>query len=66
MPCVICDNNLIVPFKLGTQEYNLFLPHYITDGASISKIVADLQGLDGQLLYSSEEPTITDIENFYK
>lgn len=66
MPCVIGDNNLLVLMQLGKQEYNLFLPHYITDGASISKIAADLQGLDGQLLYSSEEQTTTEIENFYK
>ncbi len=66
MPCVICDNNLIVPFKLGLQEYNLFLPHYITDGASISRIVADIQGIKGNLLFSSDSRTITNIEDFYK
>ena len=66
MPCVIGDNNLIIPLQLGNQEYNLFLSHYITDGSSISKIVADLQGLNGKLLYSSESPMINDIKNFYK
>lgn len=66
MPCVICDNNLIVPFKLGTQEYNMFLPHYITDGASISKIVADIQGIEGNLLFSSDSATLTNIDDFYK
>lgn len=66
MPCIICDNNLIVPFKLGLQEYNMFLPHYITDGVSISKIVADIQGIEGNLLFSDDSPTLTNIENFYK
>lgn len=66
MSCIICDNNLIVPFKLGTQEYNLFLPHYITDGASISKIVADIQGITGEILFTNESSSITNIENFYK
>lgn len=66
MPCIICDNNLIVPFELGKQEYNLYLPHYITDGASISKIVADIQGIQGDLLFSSDSAASTDIEAFYK
>lgn len=66
MPCIICDNNLIVPFELGKQEYNLYLPHYITDGASISKIVADIQGIKGDLLFSSDSAASTDIEAFYK
>lgn len=66
MPCIICDNNLIVPFKLGVQEYNLFLPHYITDGVTISKIVADIQGIKGSLLFSTDSATLTKIEDFYK
>lgn len=66
MPCVICDNNLIVPFKLGLQEYNMFLPNYITDGVSISKIVADIQAMEGDLLFSSDLTTLTNIEDFYK
>lgn len=65
-PCIICDNNLIVPFNLGIQEYNMFLPHYITDGASISKIVADIQGIKGDLLFSNDLSTTANIENFYK
>lgn len=70
LPCIICDNNLIVPFKLGFQEYNLFLPHYITNGASISEVVADIQGIEGRLLFSSDSTAATDavtgIEDFYK
>ena len=66
MSCIICDNDIIVPFKLGSQEYNLYLPHYITDGASISKIVADIQGIKGDLLFSSDLTEKTNIENFYK
>ncbi|MCH5196756.1 MAG: hypothetical protein J1F28_08575 [Oscillospiraceae bacterium] len=66
MPCVICDNNLIVPFKLGMQEYNMFLPHYIIDGSSISRIVADIQGIKGKLLFSSDSATLMGIEDFYK
>lgn len=65
MPCVICDNNLIVPFKLGVQEYNMFLPHYITDGVSILKIVADIQGIEGNLLFSNDSATPTNIDDFY-
>lgn len=65
MPCVICDNNLLVLLQLGNQEYNLLLPHYITDGATISKIVADLQGMDGHLLYSGESTSTSDIDSFY-
>lgn len=66
MPCVICDNDLMVMLHLGVQEYNLLLSHYITDGATVSKVVADLQGMDGELLYSSESLSTSDIENFYK
>lgn len=66
MPCVICDNNLIMPFKLGLQDYNMFLPHYITDGVSILQIVADIQGIKGDLLFSSDLAALTNIEDFYK
>lgn len=65
-PCVICDNDLIMPFVLGTQEYNLFLSHYINDGSSISKVVDDLQRIEGNLLFSSDSAELTKIEEFYK
>lgn len=65
-PCVIGDNNLLILMQLGDQEYNLFLPHYITDGSSISKIVADFQGVKGNLLFSSDSAALTNIEDFYK
>lgn len=66
MSCIICDNDLLVPLQIGNQNYNLFLSHYITDGATISKIVADIQSIRGELLYSDEIESTVDLENFYK
>lgn len=66
MPCVICDNSLMVLLHLGDHEYNLLLPHFVTDGATVSRIVDDLQGIEGKLLYSGTGSSTEYIEEFYR
>lgn len=43
VPCVICDNNILVSTSMGTMDYNIFLPNYIMDAVTLSQFVSDLQ-----------------------
>ncbi|MDR2972010.1 MAG: hypothetical protein LBU83_08795 [Bacteroidales bacterium] len=42
---LITDNNLILPFHIDNNRYNIFIPHYITPSNKIDIIINDSQSI---------------------